>query len=50
MFQGDGVRIELRGTDFTRLVVDVADPDAVRAQLTRAAAARFTTRTADTAA
>ncbi len=39
MFQGDGLRIELSGTDFTRVVVDVADADAVRARLTRSVAA-----------
>lgn len=39
LFDGRGVRIELTGGDFTRLVLDVADPDAVRAQLTRAVAA-----------
>ncbi|WP_067900197.1 hypothetical protein [Nocardia vaccinii] len=39
LFDGRGVRIELSGTDFTRLVLDVADPEAVRRQLTRAAAA-----------
>ena len=39
LFDGRGVRIELSGTDFTRLVLDVADPETVRRQLTRAAAA-----------
>ncbi|HEX9334572.1 MAG TPA: hypothetical protein VF892_01755 [Pseudonocardiaceae bacterium] len=39
LFDGRGVRIDLSGTDFTRLVLDVADPDAVRARLTRAVAA-----------
>ncbi|WP_225724716.1 MULTISPECIES: hypothetical protein [unclassified Nocardia] len=38
-FDGRGVRIELAGTDFTRLVVDVADRDAVLRQLSIAAAA-----------
>ncbi|WP_067688655.1 hypothetical protein [Nocardia jejuensis] len=39
VFDGRGVRIELAGTDFTRVVVDVADPDAVRRLLQHAAAA-----------
>lgn len=39
LFDGRGLRIELSGTDFTRLVLDVADPESVRKQLTRAAAA-----------
>ncbi len=39
LFDGRGVRIELSGTDFTRLVLDVADPEAVCRQLSRAAAA-----------
>jgi hypothetical protein len=39
LFDGRGLRIDLSGSDFTRLVLDVADPDAVRAQLTRAVAA-----------
>ncbi|NEW37512.1 hypothetical protein GV794_13680 [Nocardia cyriacigeorgica] len=38
-FDGIGVRIELAGTDFTRLVVDVADPDVVLRMLRTAAAA-----------
>jgi hypothetical protein len=38
-FDGHAVRIELSGTAFTRLVVDVADPDAARRLLTSAAAA-----------
>ncbi|MFI9508691.1 hypothetical protein [Nocardia sp. NPDC052566] len=38
-FDGRAVRIELTGTDFTRLVVDVADPVAVGQLLTAAAAA-----------
>ncbi|MBF6332852.1 hypothetical protein [Nocardia transvalensis] len=39
LFDGRAVRIELSGADFTRLVVDVADPDATRRMLTSAAAA-----------
>ncbi|MFF3571579.1 hypothetical protein [Nocardia jiangxiensis] len=39
LFDGRGVRIELAGNDFTRLVLDVADPETVCRQLTRAAAA-----------
>ncbi|MFB7716146.1 MULTISPECIES: hypothetical protein [unclassified Nocardia] len=38
-FTGQGVRIELSGADFTRLVVDVAEPEVVVAQLRIAAAA-----------
>lgn len=38
-FDGRGVRIELRGTEFTRIVVDVDDPDEIRRMLTVAAAA-----------
>ncbi|MFI1917049.1 hypothetical protein [Nocardia sp. NPDC020380] len=38
-FGGQGVLIELQGADFTRLVVDVADPDTVMRQLRHAAAA-----------
>lgn len=38
-FDGRGVRIELRGTEFTRVVVDVDDPDDVRRVLAHAAAA-----------
>ncbi|MFJ1457308.1 hypothetical protein [Nocardia wallacei] len=39
LFDGRAVRIDLTGSDFTRLVVDVADPDGVRRMLTTAAAA-----------
>lgn len=39
MFDERAVRIELAGTDFTRIVVDVADLDAVLRTLSRAAAA-----------
>ncbi|NNH68684.1 hypothetical protein HLB23_02105 [Nocardia uniformis] len=39
LFDGRAVRIELEGADFTRLVVDVEDPDVVIAMLARAAAA-----------
>ncbi|MFE3442828.1 hypothetical protein ACFXNW_07340 [Nocardia sp. NPDC059180] len=38
-FDGRGVRIELAGTDFTRLVVDVEDPNDVLRMLRTAAAA-----------
>lgn len=38
-FGGRGVRIDLAGADFTRLVVDVADPDTVLRRLRRAVAA-----------
>ncbi|MEV6773777.1 hypothetical protein AB0N05_34595 [Nocardia sp. NPDC051030] len=38
-FDGHGVRIELSGGDFTRLVIDVDDPEAVRQQLSHLAAA-----------
>lgn len=38
-FDGRGLRIELSGTEFTRIVVDVEDPDEVRRMLARAAAA-----------
>ncbi|SUA42572.1 Uncharacterised protein [Nocardia africana] len=38
-FDGRGVRIELTGTEFSRIVVDVEDPDEVRRMLARAAAA-----------
>ncbi|MRH87706.1 hypothetical protein GFY24_09620 [Nocardia sp. SYP-A9097] len=37
-FAGQGVRIDLAGADFTRLVVDVADPDLVLRELRTAAA------------
>ncbi|MEU1981624.1 hypothetical protein [Nocardia sp. NPDC019395] len=39
LFGGKAVRIELRGTDYTRLVVDVEDPAAVLLSLRSAAAA-----------
>ncbi|RJO75165.1 hypothetical protein D5S18_17520 [Nocardia panacis] len=39
MFDGAAVRIELAGTDFTRLVLDVADTDAVLGRLRSARAA-----------
>lgn len=39
LFDGQGVRIELTGADFTRLVVDVADPDSALRLLRTAAAA-----------
>ncbi|MGI5218191.1 hypothetical protein [Nocardia sp. CA-290969] len=39
LFGGKAVRIELRGTDYTRLVVDVEDPDTVLRSLRSAAAA-----------
>ncbi|MFI5719409.1 hypothetical protein [Nocardia sp. NPDC051750] len=39
LFGGKAVRIELRGTDYTRLVVDVEDPAAVLGTLRSAAAA-----------
>lgn len=39
MFDGRGVRIELVGTDFTRIVVDVVDVDSVVRNLSQAAAA-----------
>lgn len=38
-FVGQGVRIELAGADFTRVVVDVADPTATLRALRTAAAA-----------
>lgn len=38
-FDGCGVRIELRGTEFTRIVVDVDDQDEVGRMLSSAAAA-----------
>lgn len=38
-FDGRGVRIDLAGADFTRLVVDVANPDEVMRLLATAAAA-----------
>jgi hypothetical protein len=37
-FDGHGIRIDLSGAEFTRLVIDVADPEAVRGRLIRAAA------------
>ncbi|WP_024799382.1 hypothetical protein [Nocardia sp. BMG51109] len=39
LFDGRALRIDLSGTDLTRLVVDVEDPEAVRRMLTVAAAA-----------
>lgn len=39
LFGGKAVRIELRGSDYTRLVVDVEDPDTVLRSLRSAAAA-----------
>ncbi|WP_280400007.1 hypothetical protein [Nocardia carnea] len=39
LFGGKAVRIELRGTDYTRLVVDVEDPGTVLRALRSAAAA-----------
>lgn len=38
-FDGRGLRIDLAGAEFTRIVVDVEDPDEVRRLLARAAAA-----------
>ncbi|MBF6135770.1 hypothetical protein IU501_22525 [Nocardia otitidiscaviarum] len=38
-FDGRAVLVELAGTDFTRLVVDVEDPEATLRTLTRAARA-----------
>ncbi len=38
-FDGRGIRIELSGTEFSRIVVDVADADEVRGRLAVAAAA-----------
>ncbi|RDI49385.1 hypothetical protein [Nocardia mexicana] len=39
LFDGRAVQIDLSGSDFTRLVVDVADVEDVRRMLTAAAAA-----------
>lgn len=39
LFGGKAVRIDLRGTDYTRLVVDVDDPDTVLRNLYSTAAA-----------
>ncbi|MBB5911903.1 hypothetical protein BJY24_000770 [Nocardia transvalensis] len=39
LFDGRALQIDLSGGDFTRLVIDVADPEAVRRMLTTAAAA-----------
>ncbi|MBF6213431.1 hypothetical protein IU433_25190 [Nocardia puris] len=38
-FDGSGIRIELSGTEFTRLVVDVPEPDTTLHLLRRAVAA-----------
>ena len=39
VFGGKAVRIDLRGTDYTRLVVDLEDPDLAVRRLHRSAAA-----------
>ncbi len=39
LFDGSALRIDLAGADFTRLVVDVEDPESVRRMLVSAAAA-----------